>query len=163
LRKSSFALVVAAALGATAATVHAESRKEWIDLGTRVHGGFGAFIPAGIGIGLDALERLKAGPREITVLYVDGDKAPCACFADGVMLATVASPGQRTLQIAGEKAPPGALAVIVVRHRKTGEALQHTGDPSRRSIRAEPLGPSVDRLLGNPVPVLTCPVSSGHA
>jgi formylmethanofuran dehydrogenase subunit E len=126
MRKSLFALLTAAALVVTAATAHAESREEWIELGTRVHGGFGAFIPVGIRIGLDALERLKAGPREVTVLYFDGEKAPCACFADGMMLATVASPGQRTLQIAGEKAPPGALAVIVVRHRKTGEAVQYT-------------------------------------
>jgi formylmethanofuran dehydrogenase subunit E len=126
MRKSSLAVVLATALGMTAATAHAESREEWIELGTRVHGGFGSFIPVGIRIGLDALERLKAGPREVTVLYFDGEKAPCACFADGVMLATVASPGQRTLQIAGEKAPPGALAVIVVRHRKSGEAVQYT-------------------------------------
>jgi formylmethanofuran dehydrogenase subunit E len=110
----------------TAATAHAETREEWIALGTRVHGGFGAFIPVGIRIGLDALGRLKASPREVTVVYFDSEKMPCACFADGVMLATVASPGQRTLQIAGEKAPPGALAVVVVRHRKTGEAVQYT-------------------------------------
>lgn len=126
MRKSSLAVVLATALGMTAATAHAESRQEWIDLGTRVHGGFGAFIPVGIRIGLDALERLKAGPREVAVLYFDGEKAPCACFADGVMLATVASPGQRTLQISAEKAPPGALAVVVVRHRKTGESVQYT-------------------------------------
>jgi FmdE protein associated with molybdenum formylmethanofuran dehydrogenase len=62
----------------------------------------------------------------VTVLYLDSDKAPCACIADGIMLATVASPGQRTLQIAAEKAPPGALAVITVRHKKTGEAVQYT-------------------------------------
>jgi formylmethanofuran dehydrogenase subunit E len=98
----------------------------WIALGARVHGGFGAFIPVGIRIGLDALKRLKASPREVTVLYFDSEKMPCACFADGIMLATVASPGQRTMQIAGEKAPPGSLAVVVVRHRKTGESVQYT-------------------------------------
>jgi formylmethanofuran dehydrogenase subunit E len=126
MRRSSFVLALAASLGTMAAPAHAESREEWIALGARVHGGFGAFIPVGIRIGLDALQRLKAAPREVTVLYFDGEKAPCACFADGIMLATVASPGQRTLQIAGEKAPPGVLAVIVVRHRKTGEAVQYT-------------------------------------
>ena len=70
MRKSSLALVLAAAVGMTAATAHAETREEWIALGTRVHGGIGAFIPVGIRIGLDALERLKAGPREVTVLYL---------------------------------------------------------------------------------------------
>ena len=47
-----------------------------------MHGGFGAFIPVGIRIGLDALECLKAGPREVSVLYFDSEKAPCACIAD---------------------------------------------------------------------------------
>jgi hypothetical protein len=36
------------------------------------------------------------------------------------MIATTASPGQRTLTVAAEKAPPGAMAVVVVKHRKTG-------------------------------------------
>jgi formylmethanofuran dehydrogenase subunit E len=126
MRKSCLTFVLTVALGMTATIARAESREEWIALGARVHGGFGAFIPVGIRIGLDALERLKAGPRDVAVLYYDGEKSPCACFVDGVMLATVASPGQRTLQVSGEKAPPGALAVIVVRHRKTGEAVQYT-------------------------------------
>jgi formylmethanofuran dehydrogenase subunit E len=119
-------LAVAVGLGVTASDARAQSREEWITLGARVHGAFGAFVPVGIRVGLDALERLKAGPREVTVLFFDSEKAPCACIADGVMLATVASPGQRTLQLAAEKAPPGALAVVVVRHRKTGEAVQYT-------------------------------------
>jgi hypothetical protein len=38
----------------------AETPQEWIELGARVHGGFGAFIPLGIRIGLDALARLDA-------------------------------------------------------------------------------------------------------
>jgi hypothetical protein len=42
------------------------------------------------------------------------------------MLATGASPGQGTLQISPEKAPPGAMAVIVIRNRKTGEGLKYT-------------------------------------
>ena len=43
-----------------ASTSRAETMDEWIKLGARVHGGFGAFLPAGIRIGLDALERFKA-------------------------------------------------------------------------------------------------------
>jgi hypothetical protein len=35
------------------------------------------FIPAGIRIGLDAKERLKAEPRKLSILYYQGDKAPC--------------------------------------------------------------------------------------
>jgi formylmethanofuran dehydrogenase subunit E len=126
MKKSSWVVAIAAVLAVASASARAESPEEWITLGARVHGGFGAFIPVGIRIGLDALERLKAGPREVTVLYFDSDKAPCACIADGIMLATVASPGQRAMQIAPERAPPGTLAVVTVRHRKTGEAVQYT-------------------------------------
>jgi formylmethanofuran dehydrogenase subunit E len=106
-------LAIGALLGVSGGFL-AETPEEWVALGARVHGGFGSFIPVGIRIGLDALQRLDAKPREVSVVYYDGEKAPCACFADGVMIATVASPGQRTLRIAAEKAPPGALAVIIV-------------------------------------------------
>jgi hypothetical protein len=34
----------------------AETREQWIELGPRIHGGFGAFIPVGIRIGVDAME-----------------------------------------------------------------------------------------------------------
>jgi hypothetical protein len=89
----------------------AETPAQRIDLGARVHGGFGAFIPIGIRIGLDAKERIKAEPRGLVVTYYTGEKAPCPCIADGAMLATSASPGQGTLLISPEKAPPGMLAV----------------------------------------------------
>ena len=104
----------------------AETPEEWIQLGTRVHGGFGSFIPLGIRIGEDALRRLGAAPRGVTVLFHDGERAPCACLADGVALATIATIGQRTLSLAPERAPPGALAVIVVRSKATGAALRYT-------------------------------------
>jgi len=106
-------------------TAVAESPEEWIKLGERVHGGFGSFIPVGIRIGLDALERLEAKPREVSVTYYDGEKTPCPCVADGIMLATTASPGQKTLQIAAEKARPGLMGAAVIRHRKTGKALRY--------------------------------------
>jgi formylmethanofuran dehydrogenase subunit E len=102
----------------------AETPTEWIELGARVHGAFGAFIPVGIRIGLDAKERIKAEARGLAVTYYTGEKAPCPCIADGVMLATNASPGQGTLVIAPEKAPAGLLAVAVV--CKTGEGLRYT-------------------------------------
>jgi hypothetical protein len=64
----------------------AENKHEWITLGTRIHGAFGPFVPVGIRIGLDAIERLKPGPRDITVTYFNGMKPPCPCVANGVML-----------------------------------------------------------------------------
>jgi formylmethanofuran dehydrogenase subunit E len=116
------ALIVSAGL----TMAQAETPDEWVTLGARVHGGFGAFIPVGIRIGLDALQRLGAKPREVTVVYYDSDGAPCACIADGVAIATVATVGQRTLQIASERAPPGAMAVVVIRSKQTGDAVKYT-------------------------------------
>lgn len=104
----------------------AETPDEWVTLGARVHGGFGSFIPLGIKIGLDAAKRLNAKPRELTVLYYDSDKSPCACFADGIAIATYASVGQRTLQIAQDKAPDGAAAVIIIRPRQGGAGFKYT-------------------------------------
>src|SRR4051794_37256899 len=98
------AMLVGALLALVAAPPsRAETPEEWVALGARVHGAFGAFISVGIRIGLDALERLKAEPRSVTVTYYNGDKPPCPCIADGVMLATHTSPGQGTLQITAEK------------------------------------------------------------
>jgi formylmethanofuran dehydrogenase subunit E len=105
---------------------HSETREQWIELGARVHGAFGAFIPVGIRIGLDAKERLKADARGLSVTFYNGEKPPCPCVADGVMIATQASPGQGTLLISPEKAPPGIMAVVIIRNRKTGEGLKYT-------------------------------------
>ena len=104
----------------------AETPEEWITLGARVHGGFGSFIPLGIRIGLDAVHRLNAKPRALTVLYYDSDSSPCACFVDGVAIATCASVGQRTLIIAPEKAPAGDAAVIVIRPRQGGPGFEYS-------------------------------------
>jgi formylmethanofuran dehydrogenase subunit E len=105
---------------------HAETKDEWIALGSRVHGGFGPFIPVGIRIGLDAMQRLKADRHDVTVLYYDGGLPPCPCVADGIMIATQATPGQKTLVMAPEKAPPETMAVIIVKNRKTNEAVRYT-------------------------------------
>jgi formylmethanofuran dehydrogenase subunit E len=107
-------------------TTHAETKEEWIALGAKIHGAFGPFIPVGIRIGLDAVDKLNADPRGLTVTYYGGTKPPCPCVADGVMIATHASPGQGTLQISPEKAPDGLMAVIVIKNRKTGEGLKYT-------------------------------------
>jgi formylmethanofuran dehydrogenase subunit E len=120
IRSILVALTTVLSGGASVMTARAETPDEWITLGARVHGGFGAFIPVGIRIGLDAMQRLHAKPREVTVTYYDSDKAPCACLADGIAIATVASVGQRKLHIAPEKAPAGAMAMIVIRAKQTG-------------------------------------------
>ncbi len=65
------------------ATASAETKEEWIALGARVHGGFGPFIPVGIRIGLDAMERLKADRHDVTVLYYDGGQPPCPVSPTG--------------------------------------------------------------------------------
>jgi FmdE, Molybdenum formylmethanofuran dehydrogenase operon len=117
--------LLAIALTAWCATAHGETPEEWIALGARVHGASGSFIPLGIKIGLDAVNRLNAKPRELAILYYDSDASPCACFADGIAIATYASVGQRTLTIAPEKAPPGMAAVIVIRPRQGGAGLKY--------------------------------------
>lgn len=126
MHKATAAVIVAAVLTAGQGAARAETPEEWVALGARVHGGFGAFIPLGIRIGLDALDRLKLKPREVAVVYYDSDKAPCACFADGVAIATVASVGQRSLRIAPEKAAEGAAAVMVIRPRQGGSGFKYT-------------------------------------
>lgn len=107
---------------------HSETREEWISLGARLHGAFGPFIPVGIRIGQDAMKRLGAQPRSVIVTYYNGEKPPCPCIADGVMIATGASPGQGTFEIAPNPAPDGALAVVVVRDKNSGAALRYTID-----------------------------------
>lgn len=126
IARASVSVLLLALLTMAAPSARAETPEEWISLGTRIHGGFGPLIPLGIRIGLDSLTRLKAEPRTISVTYYSGEKAPCPCIADGVMIATQASPGQGTLQVMAEKAPPGVLASIVVRERKGSAAVRYT-------------------------------------
>src|SRR5215469_15181380 len=76
-----------------------ETPEDWVKLLTRVHGGFGSFLPVGIRIGEDAMKRLDAKPRELSVLFYQGEGTPCPCAADGVMLAVSASPGQGTCKL----------------------------------------------------------------
>ncbi len=105
-------------------SARAETPDEWVALGARVHGGFGAFIPLGIKIGLDAVKRLNAKPRELSVLYYDRDASPCACFADGVAIATYASVGQRTL-------------IDFTRESTAGSGCSYRYPPSSRWSRLE--------------------------
>jgi formylmethanofuran dehydrogenase subunit E len=111
---------------ATAPLARAETPEEWVTLLTRVHGGFGSFLPVGVRIGEDAMKRLDAKPRELTVLFQQGEGTPCPCAADGVMLAVSASPGQGTLLIASDKAPRENFAVVTIRKRQGGDGLKCT-------------------------------------
>jgi formylmethanofuran dehydrogenase subunit E len=86
------------------AAANAETKEEWIARGARVHGGFGPFIPVGIRIGIDALERLKAPRHEVIVTYYDAGLPPCPCIADGIMIATQATPAQKMMIFSGEAA-----------------------------------------------------------
>jgi len=59
------------------------------------------------------------------------------------MIATPASPGQGTLLISPEKAPPGIMAVVIIRNRKTREGLKYANirrvaahDPRLEQIRS---------------------------
>jgi len=119
-------LCVLLTLADTISSARGETPEEWVRLLTRVHGGLGSFLPVGIQIGEDAMRRLDAKPRELSVLFYQGEGTPCPCTADGVMLAVGASPGQGTLQIAPEKAPSGAFAVVVIRPRKGGDSIRYT-------------------------------------
>ena len=103
------------------------------------------------------------------MIFYTGEKSPCPCIADGVMLATQASPGQGTLQVAAEKAPDGLLAVVVVRDRKSGASVRYTvadewmariadSEQDPRSRRPLPRGHGGARLVpGRSCPVTPCP------
>jgi formylmethanofuran dehydrogenase subunit E len=98
---------------------------EWIAMGETVHGGFGSHIALGIRIGQDALQRLGAKRREVSVAVTEGKNAPCACVADGVILATSASPGQKTLVVAPKSEDAMHMAVIDIKHSKTGKTISY--------------------------------------
>ena len=55
-----FRLLLLASLAGGATSARAETPEQWIELLTRVHGGFGSFLPVGIRIGEDAMQRLNA-------------------------------------------------------------------------------------------------------
>ena len=131
-------LLVAAVLATATGPVRGQSTpEEWVQLGARVHGGFGTFIALGIRIGQDAMQRLGAQPRELDVTYYDGVATPCPCVADGIMIATYASPGQGTLRVAPDKAPPELMGAVVIRSRKTGQGLRYVIPDALRPKLAE--------------------------
>lgn len=114
--------------------VRAETPEEWVTLGQRVHGGFGTYIALGIRIGLDAKQKLKAQARDLDVTYQDAPNSPCPCVVDGIMIATVATPGQNSLRVLPSKTNAGLFGVVVIKHKKTGESLRYTIPNSARVL-----------------------------
>ncbi len=121
-------------LSVVPANVRSETPDEWVELGRRVHGGFGSYVAAGIRIGLDAMGRLKASPRELSVIYQDGPFSPCPCVADGIMIATVATPGQNSLTVLPPTVNLNTFGVAIITHKKTGKSLRYTLPRSARSL-----------------------------
>ncbi|MDV2994817.1 MAG: hypothetical protein N4J56_004471 [Chroococcidiopsis sp. SAG 2025] len=103
-----------------------ETPKQWVELGRRVHGGFGSYIALGIRIGLDAMQRLNATPRTLDVTYYSGAIAPCPCMVDGIMIATISTPGQNLLRVATTASPEGTFGVAEIRDRTSGKMLRYT-------------------------------------
>jgi hypothetical protein len=103
----------------------AAERDMLISLGARIHGGFGSLIAVGIRIGDDARQQLQAAPRDLVVTYYSGKQAPCPCVADGVMIATSTSPGQRSMQVASEPAPDGEFGRVIVMHKPGNRRLEY--------------------------------------
>lgn len=77
-------ICIASLLGSPAVT-HAETLDRWVELEVRVHGGEGSYIALGISIGLDAMHRLEAQPRDLDVTYYNGLTAPCRARCKGVV------------------------------------------------------------------------------
>ncbi|HVG52164.1 MAG TPA: formylmethanofuran dehydrogenase subunit E family protein [Xanthobacteraceae bacterium] len=102
-----------------------DERDLWISLGARIHGGFGSLIAVGIRIGDDARQQLKAAPRELDVTYYSGKAAPCPCIADGIMISTYTSPGQRSLRVAAEPAADDEFGRVVILHKPTNRRLEY--------------------------------------
>jgi hypothetical protein len=137
----------------------AYSAKEWVMLGEALHGGFGTHIAAGIRIGEDALRVLKSQRRDVDVVVTEGGNAPCACIADGVALATAASPGQRSLTVLPKSQDASFLALIEVRSRRSGEAAVYripdsAMEPLANMNPGTPAEGRFDRVMAMPAPQL---------
>jgi hypothetical protein len=120
-------LLAVVALGSLLAPItgNGATPGEWIRLSEQVHGEFNAYVAAGIRIGLDALQRLDAGPGEVHVTYINGVKTPCACIADGVMIATRATPGRDRIDVAKVFVRPELMGAVVVFHPGKGRRIRY--------------------------------------
>jgi len=146
-------IVVVMSVGAPAG---AETPEEWVRLLTRIHGGFGSYLPVGIRIGEDAMKRLDAKPRQLSVLFYQGEGTPCPCPADGIALAVYASAGQGTLQIAPEKSPADTFAVAVIRPRQGGSGFKYTV-PKSLMPKLDEINKTIQDPLGRYAAVMALP------
>jgi formylmethanofuran dehydrogenase subunit E len=121
LRRALAALALAIAVQAA----HAQTPEQWVEWGDRVHGGFGSLIALGIRVGLDAMGRLGAARREVSVHYVDGPQTPCPCAIDGIAIAVSASTGQRTLVLDPDRTEAGLLARVTFTHKPSGRTVMY--------------------------------------
>ncbi len=124
---------------ASSQNLRAETPDQWVELGQRVHGGFGSYIALGIRIGLDAMQRLETEPRDLDVTYYNGVTAPCPCVVDGIMIATVSTPGQNLLRVAVTPSPKGTFGVVEIRSKREFRSLRRnrqTGKTLRYIIPA---------------------------
>lgn len=133
MKKLAALICIVSLLGSPAVT-YAETPNQWVKLGARVHGGFGSYIALGIRIGLDAMHRLEAQRRDLDVTYYNGAAAPCPCVVDGIMIATVATPGQNSLRVESVASPPDTFGVAEIRHKGTGQVLRYVIPASARLL-----------------------------
>ncbi len=124
MKKLTTLICIASLLGSPVVT-HAETPDQWVKLGTRVHGGFGSYIALGIRIGLDAIDRLEPQPRDLDVTYYSASTALCPCVVDGIMIATVVTPGQNSLRVEPIASPPNTFAMAEIRHKRTKQTLRY--------------------------------------
>jgi formylmethanofuran dehydrogenase subunit E len=103
----------------------AQTAEQWTEWGTALHGGFGSLIAYGIRVGHDALQRLNAEKRQLSVDYFDGPLAPCPCIIDGVSIAVAASLGQQTLHLSSKKTDLNLLGRVTFTHRITNASITY--------------------------------------
>jgi formylmethanofuran dehydrogenase subunit E len=113
-----------AALAQAASPVD-DSPEATISLGERIHGSFGTYVALGVRLGRDAVTRLSAHPGTLEVTVFQGPASPCPCIADGLMIATGATPGRGTLRVAMQSASADQFAVVIVRDRETERILRY--------------------------------------
>ena len=121
-RPAFLAALLALGLPATGST---QTPAEWVKIGQRVHGEFRSFLPVGIRIGQDALQRLEAKPGELSVIYNDGAMTPCACVADGLMMATSSTPGRKNFAVSLINARREFMGSAIIQNPKTGKRLRY--------------------------------------
>ncbi|MBH8577607.1 hypothetical protein I8752_32515 [Nostocaceae cyanobacterium CENA369] len=80
------------------------------------------------------MKRLDAKGRELDVTYFDGANAPCPCVADGIMIATVATPGQNSLRVIPSKSDVSNFGIVVIKNKKTGKSLRYVIPAAARSL-----------------------------